>query len=35
LYSQENAPEAGVIGFCNVMSPILTDRSTIPLPPAY
>ena len=34
LYSQEKAPEAGCTGFCSVMSPILTERSTIPRPPA-
>jgi hypothetical protein len=34
LYSQENAPDAGCTGFCSVISPILTERSTIPPPPA-
>ncbi|HZD61442.1 MAG TPA: hypothetical protein VE200_01475, partial [Xanthobacteraceae bacterium] len=34
LYSQEKAPDAGVTGFCRVMSPIFTERSTIPPPPA-
>ena len=34
LYSQEKAPDAGCTGFCSVMSPILTERSTIPRPPA-